>query len=528
MRNSLRSLKQLGIAFAVVANAGTASALEFFSATDSEVQNAQCRYPVVTGVQTIEKYFENKERQSDKNNFEFMGFKFINESPFYVKHFKDLIEPSENTAADKMPATVEKAKRTCSTVRCALATIFGKNESLKALYLLDKYRLNVAPMKYIQSGFFKDRDLDLILETMALVPPHLLPLSDIQQLSHVSTDGEKPADTYAESSIKIFDLWDQETPALKKYVLFHELAHNWSKLVAQDLDESEEWLKITGWKKISGGFAVFWEHPFQGKFTSYPWISKYSSGNAWEDFAEAVAAYRFIPERMEKTNPARYHFIKTKIFGNIEFKDNTNCQLKTRPQELAKVEDQALRLLDKKMNVYNEFTGDVDQVIVRDQLINACGLSLKNAILNKAGAIPQFHACVDKELSSQLATSYNWMNIDRQTEKLNVTFKKAKRSLIDQWLAETFMTENMQSVRWAPTKDYNCNAFAQNFKGLFMQQLELPNRQNKDLVAIKRELSPAIGYWICADSKTKNIKSAGVTKASFNSLKNWLYPRMSL
>lgn len=528
MRNSLRPLKQLGLALAIFANAGTALALEHFAATDKDVRNAQCRYPVVTTLPAIEKYFENKERQSDKNNFEFMGFKFINESPFYVKHFKDLIEPSEITASDKIPTAIEAAKRNCSTVRCALEAIFGKNESLKALYLLDKYRFNVAPMKYTQSGFFKDRDLDLILETMALVPLHLLPLSDIQQLTHVSKDGEKPDQTYAESSIMIFDLWDKETPDLKKYVLFHEIAHNWSRLVAQDLDESEEWLKITGWTKISGGFTVDWKHPFQRKFTGYPWISKYSSANAWEDFAEAVAAYRFIPERMEKLNPTRYQFIKTKIFGNIEFKNNSNCHLKTQAQELAKVEDQALRLLDKKINAYNEFTGNIDQVIFRDHLISTCGQPLKNAVLSKAGAIPEFNACVSNEISKQMANSYNWMNIDRQSEKLNVTFKKAKRSLIDQWLADTFVTDNMQSVRWNPTKDYNCNAFAQNYKGLFMQQLEMPTLQNRNLVSIKRELAPAIGHWICADSKTKKSKSAGVTRSSFDYLKSWLYPRVGL
>ena len=179
MRNSI---KQIGIALVILASNGTASALEHFASNAKGVENSQCRYPVVTSIKAIEKYFENKEAQSEKGNFETLGFKFVDESPFYVKHFKDLIEPTDTTI-DDLPASIQTAQRSCSSVRCALEKIFGKSESLKALYLLDKYRFNVAPMKYYGSGYFKDRDLDIILETMALVPPHLLPLSDLQQLS---------------------------------------------------------------------------------------------------------------------------------------------------------------------------------------------------------------------------------------------------------------------------------------------------------------------------------------------------------
>lgn len=522
-----KSIKQIGIALTILASAGTASAIEHFASDAKGVEKAQCHYPVVTSITAIEKYFENKERQSDKADFELLGFKFINESPFYVKHFKDLIEPTENTAND-LPASVQEAQRTCQSVRCALQKIFGKNESLKALYLLDKYRFNVAPMKYYGAGYFKDKDLDLILETMALVPPHLLPLSDLQQVSHVGPKGENPSDTYAESSIQIFNLWDQESPGMKKYILFHEIAHNWSNIVAEDLDESAEWLKITGWKKVSGGFTIAWEHPFYKKFGQYPWISKYSSANAWEDFAEAVGAYRFSPEKLEKLSPARYQFIKKKVFGNIEFKDGQHCQLSTRDQEIAKTENLALRLLDSKVNVYNPRTTDIDKVLLRDNLIRLCGVHLKNSILNKGGAIPAFSACLKEELSKVMVDSYNWMNIDRQSGTLNVTFKKATRNLIDQWLTETFVTKNMQSVRWAPTRDYNCHSFAQNYAGLFAQQLEMPTGDNQDELALKRSIAPTIGYWICADSKTKSAKSAGINKNSFNYLKSWLYPRMGL
>lgn len=506
----------------------TTFALENFTAGAKEVRSAQCRYPVLTQISDLEKYFQNKERLSEKSNFEVLGFKFVNESSFYVKHFKDLVEPSENTAEDVQDPKIPIARRKCSSVRCALATIMGKEESLKALYLIDKYRLNVAPMKYISAGYFKNKDLDIILETMSLVPPHLLPLADIQQLTHISPQVKQEENIYADSSILIYDLWNKESTDMKKYLLFHEIAHNWSNIVSQELDESADWLKITGWKKISAFMIVNWEHAHQGDFTNYPWASKYASVNSWEDFAESVSAYRFAPERLLHSSPARYNFIKNRVFGGIEFRDGKNCHLQTRELELAKIENQALVALDYKMNVYNSITTNTDEVSVRDLLLQSCGVHLKDAILTKSGAVSSFNACFREVMTKTLTNSFNWVNLDRQSGTLRSNFRKAKKDFIDQWLEQTFLTEQMRSVRWAPTKDFNCNTFAKNYKSLFTQTLEAPSLSNRELINTKYELAPAIGYWVCADSKRKSAKTSSINQASFDSLKKWLYPQLGI
>ncbi|WP_413613248.1 hypothetical protein [Bdellovibrio sp. HCB-110] len=446
-----------------------------------------------------------------------MGFKFVNESSFYVKHFKDLVEPSENTAEDAQDPKITIARKKCSSVRCALATIMGQEESVKALYLIDKYRLNVAPMKYISAGYFKNRDLDIILETMSLVPPHLLPLADIQQLTHISSTVKQEENIYADSSILIYDLWNKESADMKKYLLFHEIAHNWSNTVSQELDESADWFKITGWKKISAFMMVNWEHAHQGDFSNYPWSSKYASVNSWEDFAESVSAYRFVPEQLLQSSPERYAFIKHRVFGGIEFRDGKNCHLKTREMELAKIENQALAALDYKMSVYNSVTTNIDKVSVRKHILDSCGVHLKNSILNKSGAVTSFNVCFREVMTKTLANSFNWVNLDRQSGTLRSNFRKAKKDLIEQWLEQTFVTEQMKSVRWAPTKDFDCNTFAKNYKGLFIQNSEA-----------YYELAPAIGYWICADSKRKSAKTSSINKASFDSLKKWLYPQLGI
>lgn len=504
------------------------AASEHFAGSAKEVQNAQCRYPVLTKASDLEKYFQNKERQSEKGNFEVLGFQFVNDSSFYVKLFKDLIEPSENTAYDDQDPRIDIARKKCQTVRCALATIMGKSESLKALYLLDKYRLNVAPMKYYGAGYFKDKDLDIILDAMALVPPHLLPLSDIKQLTHSGPKATQEEKVYADSSMQFYDFWDTESADMKKYLLFHEIAHNWSDVVATDLDESEEWLKITGWEKITSFMTVDWKHPHRGDFSYKQWVSQYASINSWEDFAEAVSAYRFSPEKLLKASPARYQFIKNKIFGNIEFRTGKNCQLDSAAQETAKLEQHALQALDRKVNVYNDITAEIEKMSLRDSLAKFCGSELKNSILNKPGAVSQFNVCFKEMMTKNLAESFNWMTLDRQADSTRVQFKKAKRDFISHWLESTFVTQKMKSVRWSATKDYNCSAFAKNYKNVFVLDLETPTLANKEVYAVKYELAPAIGYWVCADSKNKAAKTAGIDRTSFDFLKKWLYSRLNI
>ncbi|UXR65378.1 hypothetical protein EZJ49_03815 [Bdellovibrio bacteriovorus] len=504
------------------------AASEHFSAGAKEVRNAPCRYPVLTKISEIEKYFQNKVRLSEKSTFEVLGFKFVNDSSFYVKHFKDLIEPSENTAYDEQDPRIENARRKCHSVRCALTMIMGRSESLKALYLLDKYRLNVAPMKYYGAGYFKDRDLDIILETMALVPPHLLPLSDIKQLTHAGPKSTQEENVYADSSMQFYDFWDTESTDMKKYLLFHEIAHNWSDVVATDLDESQAWLNITGWEKIASFMMVDWKHPHRGDFGYKSWVSQYASINSWEDFAESVSAYRFNPEKLLQASPSRYQFIKSKIFGNIEFRNGKNCQLDSVAQEAAKLEQHALQVLDHKVNVYNDITTEIEKMPLRDSIAKTCGSELKNTILNKAGAVSQFNACFKEILTKNLAEAFNWMTLDRQADSTRIHFEKAKRDFISQWLENTFVTQKMKSIRWSATRDYNCSAFAKNYKSVFVLDLETPTLANQEAHAMKYELAPAIGYWICADSKNKSAKTASIDKTSFDFLKKWLYSRLNI
>lgn len=517
-----------GAFFSLLSSAPALAASEHFAGGAHEVQNAPCRYPVLTKASDLEKYFQKKERQSEKSNFEVLGFKFVNDSSFYVKHFKDLIEPSENTAYDEQDPRIEIARQKCQSVRCALATIMGKPESLKALYLLDKYRLNVAPMKYYGAGYFKDRDLDIILEAMALVPPHLLPLSDIKQLTHSGPKTKQEERVYADSSMQFYDFWDTESADMKKYLLFHEIAHNWSDVVATDLDESPEWMKITGWEKITSFMTVDWKHPHRGDFNYKQWVSQYASINSWEDFAEAVSAYRFNPEKLLKASPARYQFIKNKIFGNIDFRTGKNCQLDSQSQAIAQLEQQALQALDRKINIYNEITTEIETISLRGGIAKSCGIELKNTILNKAGAVSQFNACFKEMMTKNLADSFNWMTLDRQAGSTRVQFKKAKRDFISQWLETTFVTQKMKSIRWSPTKELNCSSFAKNYKAVFALDLEAPNLANKDVHAVKQELAPAIGYWICADSKNKRARTSTIDRNSFDFLKKWLYSRLNL
>lgn len=508
----------------------TAAALENFSATDLQVENSQCRYPIKKSLKDIKTYFREKENSSEKANFSLLGFNFKNESPFYIQHFRDLIEPSEHTRYVQESEKLQKARNLCQSVRCVLSQVMGEEESLKALYILDKFRFNVAPYKYYDAGFFKSEDLDIILETLELIPPHLQALSEVQQLTHAHENSEQDEYTHADASISIYKVWDKNSRARKKYVLFHEIAHNWSDVKVDQLDESPTWLAITQWEKIPAGFSLGWSHPYSSYSDQhkYPWVSRYAATNSWEDFAESVSAYRFTPESLHAKSPTRYQFIKDKVFGGIEFKDNKNCHLKTLNKELALAEQKAVDLLKYKINIYDSRNAEIASVGMQNYLLDACSEELKNTLLTKKGGATSFNNCFKKTVSASLINDYKWTILDSRSKTLKTDFARAKKIFLDTWLKNTFIKNNMTSIKWSATKDFSCSHFSKNYTAFYKMNISTLEPSLEKAPKTNQILAPTIGYWICLDSKYKKMNVSTIDESRFDYLKNWLYPQLGL
>lgn len=518
-------VRTLAIAVLVLLGTNTYAALDGgFAARDQDIKNAQCRYSVLKSTAEIQTYFTKKTARAERTNFEILGFKFVNEYPLFIQLFRDLVAPTINQELVGEPAVVDQARKSCHSVKCALSLILGKNEYLKSMYLLDKYRFNVSPVKYFGMQNFAEQDLDLILETMELIPPHLLPLKELQPLTHTHKDEKRDDGQYAVSTIELYPLWDTETREAKKYILFHEIAHNWSTISSMELDESEEWLKISGWIKIPGGFTVGWEHPYatQSKQAQYPWISKYSTVNSWEDFAESVSAYRFTPAKLLKQSPARYKFIKEKIFGNIEFMNGKSCHLNTQAQYLRAIEQRAVRALDTKVNDYNARTMEIESVLLGDKILKDCSSELAKLLLNRAGGVSEFNHCFKQRISKNLEENVDWLTLDRETLSLKTEFGAAKEKFIRLWLQKTYITQKFKDVAWNASGDINCSNFAKSFNNRYVITSPIATPDEYEVAKLNKAVAPAVGYWICADAKRKKQKSAIVSNSGLEFLMTWL------
>src|SRR5690606_4066825 len=85
------------------------------------------------------------------------------------------------------------------------------------------------------------------------------------------------------------------------------------------LDESKEWLDISGWVEFDGKWKFTKEDNI---------ISEYGKTNPFEDFTESTVAYRYNSENLKKRSPEKYEFIKKYVYQGLEFDTEDKCQLK--------------------------------------------------------------------------------------------------------------------------------------------------------------------------------------------------------
>jgi hypothetical protein len=130
----------------------------------------------------------------------------------------------------------------------------------------------------------------------------------------------------------------------------HEFGHrlarwNYSKQgePAVQLDEAPEFLALSGWIRDSlpqpnGNYKYHWND--NGSLKG--WQSSYARTSPAEDFADAVGLYRNSPNRLNVLAPAKYQFIKNRVFDHVGY---TVPELKT--QYTTAVKEALIEKLDQ-------------------------------------------------------------------------------------------------------------------------------------------------------------------------------------
>ncbi|MGZ3789300.1 MAG: hypothetical protein ACXVLQ_12300, partial [Bacteriovorax sp.] len=280
------------------------------------------------------------------------GVDLSDESPVIIGAFKDLTTSvnmmgNEDPIKQKNIQAEFKINPECKKVMCAVEKIWGYDMGPKMLYLLTRYSFNGSEFAYPDTDRFMSDELDDVILGLDDMPLFYRPLgTDNQRLDHLSRGYSifGDPDIEANALIVVSDSWSRRTRLGRTYTLFHELSHNLSSHLG-NLDTAPEWMNLSGWVQKEDE----WSNDRNACFTS-----EYGSTNAWEDFAESVAAYRYNGKTFQEKCPEKYQFIKENVFKNLEYLDSYKCSPIESTSQLQAFANAISADLKKNMNLEAE------------------------------------------------------------------------------------------------------------------------------------------------------------------------------
>jgi hypothetical protein len=116
-------------------------------------------------------------------------------------------------------------------------------------------------------------------------------------------------------TIQYYASMDMMSDSEKEQTTFHEIGHNYG--LYYGVDRSKEWLLASNWIVKNGKFVNARPEEF---------VSEYASKDFFEDFAESFMYYRYYPHALKNKSPARYEYLRAKIYGGQEFLNPAYCR----------------------------------------------------------------------------------------------------------------------------------------------------------------------------------------------------------
>ncbi len=286
-----------------------------FAASSQEVAIAQCRSQKAVTVAEKQAYVLRKNfYPRDRFNYDIFGLSLKDESIYLTDLFV------------KLTAARGGFDTECESVLCIAQQTFGKERALTNLYMLAKYKLNFSTLASndVKRGW-GFADLQLFENALSGLPETVFKGSTVYNIYNQFYPG--PSDTShpglyggvepSYKSLTFFPAWFRLKDTHKKeYLIFHEIAHILD-LKNGRLSDSKEWLGFSKWEMVG-----FKEWKAKNKKTL---LSRYSEEAPAEDFAEAVAAYRYAPNKLKATSLEKYNFIKEKLFKGYTFESTESC-----------------------------------------------------------------------------------------------------------------------------------------------------------------------------------------------------------
>ncbi len=282
------------------------------------VDNAYCKEELASDYK-IEKSVE-KLLANGNEKYQSTYFKFQNESQDSISIFRRLVKDHvlKKIINHKDFKTRISKARQCISIKCALTHLFEEDELIaKTIYLINEYELNTSAYSNIDAGIMSKEELDIVLETVSLIPKSFFLLKNNKRLvKHIKEGIGYRANgmIFANASIELYTPWERELDNKGKvYTLLHEFAHNLGYPI--NMGYNQEWWKLSNWI----------DHPMGWRYDRSRMISGYGATNPGEDAAESIVAYRLNPKKLKSISMAKYNFIKNEVFKGYEFNSPKDC-----------------------------------------------------------------------------------------------------------------------------------------------------------------------------------------------------------
>lgn len=290
-----------------------------YSVIDEEaIANAPCRkQPEIADLEA-----EMEAISVGRDDYRLRGFELKNQPASLVEALAELIRQSkpDGSVSESQPeiSAHDYLKTLCDTAVCVAQKLFGKRIGVQVLYLKWKYGLNASHMTNDNASHIEEPEAASLLRVASDFPPELWPEDSNKRMVKYER-GVQMVSRYgglslANSKIEFFDGWTRLAPDAKDVITAHELAHYIGDLTG--LHTSQSWLRVSDWQKAEGSWTA-------GK--SAQLLSSNSTKSPQEDFAEAVTAYRYAPDKLRDKSPQKYEFLKHRVFEGVEYRGPEGC-----------------------------------------------------------------------------------------------------------------------------------------------------------------------------------------------------------
>jgi hypothetical protein len=219
----------------------------------------------------------------------------------------------------------------CADVACAAAALFGPDAGPRLLLLALAYHVQASDLGARADRAWTPAELDEALAAFDDLPADWFPLDARRFRVLLYRDAEArarigPAPVGASDLIAIAGVglpgvlvaggWGRLDPLGRRATLVHELAHEY----ARTHHWRGEWSDAMGRDKA---LAKTEGRPLSS-------VSAYADESPDEDFAESVAAYRYMAQTLRERAPNRYAWLKQRVFGGLDYLDGGACQVRER------------------------------------------------------------------------------------------------------------------------------------------------------------------------------------------------------